>query len=201
MESPICFKLQDQAVNQAKLLLDSKSQAMPTQVATILKSAVETQSIDLPNMIRIFEWDCVKSKQSCDDAENSLSALPLIENASMVLPQLQKREPNPELQKRLKVLAARQANKDYNKMVENVSSKEYNFKPKKPKSNATMISGLNFALTLFASCGATIYLLQNIVPDLGVRAGIGLAVGTIIVVIEIFLAVREIEKQQKAKAK
>lgn len=200
MELPICFKLQDQAVNHAKQLLDSKEQSMSSEVRKILESSVEMCSVELPNMIKIFEWECGKSKISCEDAESCLSALPLIENASMVLPHLQKREPNPELQKRLKVLAAQQANKEYNKMVENVSTtKEHSFKPRKSKSTTGMIGGLNFALTLFASCGATVYLLKNVVPDLGVRVGIGIAVGTIILVIEIFLAVREIEKQQKVE--
>lgn len=80
-------------------------------------------------------------------------------------------------------------------MVENISQTQDT--GTKKQKRAPVIGGLNFAVTLFASCGATMYLLRYIIPDVAMRAGIGMAVGTVILVIEIFLAVREIEKQEK----
>lgn len=197
MDPPISFNLSDEASKYASHLLDAPE--LSDEVAAILKSAAKTKSVDLPEMIKVFEWRCARYKSGVTTEKDPYSAYPLLEKASMVLPAQPEKEPNVELQERLKRLAAQQENKEYNKMVKNVSfTKEPQRTPKKSKSS--IISGLNFALTLFATCGAAMYLLQNLVPDLGVRAGIGIAVGTVILVIEIFLAVREIERQEKKKA-
>ncbi|XP_077967000.1 uncharacterized protein LOC144420961 [Styela clava] len=189
-EKPISFKLSNDGLTCAKNLMQSVE--LPEDIVKILKSAIDIATIDLLELIKVFEWRCLQHDNNKNDTEVP-NLFPLLRDACMFIPNLPEKEPNPELQKRLKKLSAQQKHRDYNKMVENVSRKPCIAKLK--RTGSSLISGLNFALTLFASCGATMYLLQSYIPDLAFRAGIGLVIGTVILVIEIYLAAKEIEKQ------
>uniref|UniRef100_H2Y4W4 Uncharacterized protein n=1 Tax=Ciona savignyi TaxID=51511 RepID=H2Y4W4_CIOSA len=71
----------------------------------------------------------------------------------------------------------------------------------KPTAKVAVISGINFAVTVLATVFGTTFVLQSLVPNLGLRVGIGLAVASMLVCIEIFLAVRAVEKAESEISK
>ncbi|CAK8695024.1 unnamed protein product [Clavelina lepadiformis] len=120
----------------------------------------------------------------------------LLKNATLVLPAVKPTPRSPELQKRIEILKASQQNLEYKQMVSNLSQPSV-----KPRSSSAVVSGLNFSVTVFASVFGCIFLLRNIIPDILVRCIIGLVCGILLLCIEIFLAVRAVNKEEtKSKA-
>lgn len=116
----------------------------------------------------------------------------IVRNATVTLPGLVPKPQNPELQQRISKLKQQQDQQLYNKMVSNISTPQHT----QSRNQAPMTSGLNFAVTFLASVFATTFVLSSFISNFVLRVGIGFVVGTIVLVIEIFLAVRAIQKQE-----
>ena len=148
------------------------------------------RSLPLNDALKIVKWKCFD--------QNHISVNQLLKNAEILLPKPQDEPRSKELEERLKKLQVEQEKYEYNKMVENLYSKNPTHKH---TMRVPMVSGLNFAVTVLACIFGATFALRNIVPDLLLRCAIGFAVGIVLMCIEIFLSVRAIMKQEKEEAK
>ncbi|XP_078490713.1 vacuolar ATPase assembly protein VMA12-like [Ciona intestinalis] len=168
-----------------KLKIFASNEGLPVEVKNEI-NCEENFQLSMKTVLQFSRWKCKnQSLKPC------LSVI--LRNSDLILPQLEKPPLNPELEKRLKKLRAAEENYRYKNMVSNITT------PAGLKSGpkAPVISGLNFAVTMIATVFATTFVLQSLVPNLMLRVGIGVAAATVLLCIEIFLAIRGVEKSER----
>jgi len=154
----------------------------PSEVQDIYNTLMKKRTIQLEESVKLLKW--------VDGHSNTLKEIDIMKNSNLILPTLPVRNRSPELEKRLILLKRQQEEKEYNKMVENISRKSMEVPSQNYK--APMISGLNFAITFLATVFGTTYVLQSIIPNLAIRISIGVVVGSLLLTVEIILALRAI---------
>jgi len=131
----------------------------------------------------------------CRRSPSKVALHRLLHGAAIDLPSLPEPKPDPELQERLVKLRQERDQLLYDRMVSNVSRKSASARNRR----APFTSGINFGVTLVASVFVAVFILRGLVDGLMMRVAIGLAVGTVIMCIEIYLAVRAVEKDESTR--
>lgn len=192
MEGEITCKLNAAAASVLQELINIDSS--PDKFNSIVeKCKLCNNQISLSDFILISKW--IMKNKNIEINGEPLHVHSLIKSIQLETPIIIKRPVNTELKERLKRLEAQQKHREYNKMVYNITTKtpqNFNYKTAK---RSTAVSGLNFAISVVAAFGLTMYVLQYAVPDVFIRTGIAIAVAMSLLFIEMFLAVRHIEKQ------
>nr|XP_026692009.1 Zn-finger (U1-like)-1 isoform X1 [Ciona intestinalis] len=167
-----------------KLKLFALNEELPAEVKNEI-NCEENFQLSIKTVIQFSRWKC--KNQSLKPCLSEIFC-----NSDLILPELEKPPSNPELEKRLKKLRAAEENYRYKNMVSNITTPT----GLKSGSKAPVISGLNFAVTMIATVFATTFILKSLVPNLMLRVGIGVAAATVLLCIEIFLAIRGMEKSE-----
>ena len=176
------LKLRLSSSIQQKLKDAIESNSPPPDITSLCNEIYISNELCLPDAVKLLHW--------IQQNTNEMYSFNLLENSYLVLPSIPVTPRNKELEKRIKLLKRKQENIEYNKMVENINRKH----EEKPTNTykTPMISGLNFAVSFIAATFATSFVLRSIIPSLAIRLSIGVVVGSLLLTIEIILALRAI---------